>query len=171
MVERYWDAIQWDFQKELDVNALDYFAAPCRCGQCKERYGTHPNGRYVTRRTWDQFLSFYETLLSVRGSYVQSMYMTDPDVIKAQLEIPDEDWRKPYKPPLFGWTKEIEALYHLSDQVQAGRVREADQFKPHPRPVIPVEQERKARRERKQTGGVDEAMQRGLEMAAVRGLA
>ncbi|WZB38303.1 tail assembly chaperone [Mycobacterium phage Bazzle] len=164
IVERYWRAICWDFQTILHVNALDYFAAPCRCGQCREKYGDDVNARYASRRNWDQFIMYYETLLQIRGSFTQSMYLHDPDVIEIQANAKDEDW-KAAKPPLFGWTAELDALYFIADQVQAGRVQKADDFKPYPRPELPAEKERKRRKETKVNAGLEAAMARGVEAA------
>lgn len=107
---------------------------------------------------------FYETLLQIRGSYTQAMYLQDPDVIELQANAKDEDW-KAGKPPLFGWTAELDALFYIADQVQAGRVREADQFKPYPRPELPAEKERKRRKEQKVNTGLEAAMARGVESA------
>ena len=152
----------WDFQHLLQVNALDYFAAPCRCGQCRERYGDGLNARYVSRRNWDQFILFYETLLGVRGSYTQAMFLNDPDVIDVQADAPDSEWQS-RPPPLFQWTDQLEALYSIADQVQAGRVRRVEDFKPYPRPVVPAAVERKSRKERKQSSGIDAALARGIE--------
>lgn len=166
-MERYWRAIVWDFQHLLHVNALDYFAAPCRCGQCRERYGDSVNSRYVSRRPWDQFIIFYETLLSWRGSYVQDMFLNDPEVIDAQASAPDAEWESK-APPLFGWDKTLDALYFIADQVQAGRVRSGDDFKPYPRPVVPAVKERKRRKDHKQDCGIDAALERGLEAARLR---
>ena len=146
----------------LGINALDYFAAPCRCGQCRERYGDDLNGRYVSRRSWDQFVIFYETLLSVRGSYTQALFLNDPDVIDAQASAPDGQW-EPQPPALFGWSSELDAMYAIADQVQAGRIRNADDFRAFPRPVIPAEKERKRRKEGKQFGGIEAALARGDE--------
>ncbi|OYN81779.1 hypothetical protein [Mycolicibacterium sphagni] len=107
---------------------------------------------------------FYEALLEWRGSYVQALFLSDPDVINSQADASDEDW-KPKKPGLWQWTKEIDAMFHVADQVQAGRIRDPDHFKPYPRPVIPAEVERKKRKERKSSSGIEAAMARGREAA------
>lgn len=148
----------------LGVNVFDFLAAPCRCGQCLERYGSDLSVRYASRRTWTQFLMFYEALLSWRGSYTQAMYLNDPDVIEAQVSAKDDDW-KPSKPGLWQWSKEMDALYFIADQVQAGRIRNPDDFKPFVRPVIPADIERKRRKETVQESGIEEAMARGLRAA------
>ncbi|AEZ50699.1 hypothetical protein [Mycobacterium phage Fezzik] len=121
------------------------------------------NARYASRRTWDQFIMFYETLLQIRGSYTQSMYLHDPEVIELQANAKDSDWKANTKPPLFKWTPEIEAMYFIADQVQAGRVSKADDFKPYPRPEIPSEKKRKQRKESKQLSGIEAALARGRE--------
>lgn len=164
IVGRYWRALTWDFQHLLGVNALDFFAAPCRCGQCLSRYGADLSVRYVSRRTWDQFVLFYEALLSWRGSYTQAMFLNDPQVIDIQANAPEDDW-KPQKPQLWGWTRELDAMYYVADQVQAGRIRNPDDFRPHPRPTVPAEIERKRRKEKKVDRGVEDALARGLEAA------
>lgn len=107
---------------------------------------------------------FYETLLTWRGSYVQAMFLNDPEVIDLQAKAPDADW-KPAAPSLHGWTNEVDAMYNIADQVQASRIRDPDQFKPHPRPIVPAEKERKKRKERKQEGGIEAAIKRGLKAA------
>lgn len=152
----------WDFQHILGVNVLDYFAAPCRCGQCCERYGADLGARGVSRRSWDQFLMFYEALLNWRGSYTQALFLSDPDVIDAQANAPDSDW-KPQKPGLWGWTKELDALFYVADQAQANRIRNPDDFKPYPRPVVPAEAERKRRQMSKADSGLGAAFARGAE--------
>lgn len=103
---------------------------------------------------------FYETLLNWRGSYTQEMFLNDPEVIDVQANASDEDW-KPQAPRLFQWTPEIDALYFIADQVQAGRVQRADDFKPFPRPVVPAEKERKRRKQSKQESGIEAALARG----------
>lgn len=163
IVRRYWRAINWDFQHVLNVNALDFFSAPCACGQCRVRYGL----RGASRRTWDQFVSFYEDLLSWRGSYTQAMYLSDPEVIEAQVAAPADEWVSS-KPGLWGWTKEMDALYFVADQVQAGRVRDADSFKPYPRPVIPADVERRKRKDTKVSSGIEAAQERGRKAAEAR---
>ncbi|QXO14256.1 tail assembly chaperone [Mycobacterium phage Chaser] len=163
VIKRYWKALTWDFQHILGVNVLDYFSAPCRCGQCRERHGDFA-ARYATRRTWDQFVIFYEALLSWRGSYTQALFLNDPEVIDAQAKASDADW-KPQKPGLWQWTKEMDAMYFIADQVQASRIRNPDDFKPFPRPVVPAEAERKKRKERKINSGIEEALARGAEAA------
>lgn len=107
---------------------------------------------------------FYETLLGWRGSYTQDMFLNDPEVIDVQASAPDKEWESK-APPLFGWTKELDALYFVADQVQAGRVRNGDDFKPYPRPVVPSVKERKRRKDAKQDRGIDAALERGLEAA------
>ncbi|AYB70371.1 tail assembly chaperone [Mycobacterium phage Jubie] len=164
LFERYWKALNWDFQHILNHNVLDYFAAPCRCGQCRERHGDFAN-RYVSRRTWDQFISHYECLLAWRGSYTQAMYLSDPEVIDMQANAPDEDWKSGGKPGLWQWTKEMDAAYYIADQVQAGRIRNPDDFRPYPRPELPAEKERKRRKERKVNSGIEAALARGAAAA------
>jgi hypothetical protein len=107
---------------------------------------------------------FYEGLLSWRGSYTQQEFLNDPEVIDAQASAPEDSW-KPQKPPLWGHTRELDALYYIADQVQAGRVRNPDDFKPYPRPVVPAEVERKKRKERKTNSGLEAALARGVEAA------
>lgn len=107
---------------------------------------------------------YYETLLQVRGSYTQAMYLQDPDVIELQASADDSEWRVS-KPPLFGWTAELDALYFIADQVQAGRVQKSEDFKPYPRPEIPSEKERKRRKEKKVNSGIEAALARGAEAA------
>lgn len=162
IVGRYWRALTWDFQHILGINVLDYFAAPCRCGQCQERYGDYLDFHYVSRRTWDQFVLHYEGLLSWRGSYTQAMFLSDPEVIEAQASAPDDDW-KPQKPPLWGWTRELDAMFFVADQVQANRIRNPDDFKPYPRPVVPAEVERRRRKDSVQDTGIEAALARGVE--------
>ncbi|SHT52830.1 Uncharacterised protein [Mycobacteroides abscessus subsp. abscessus] len=160
MVEKFWRAIEWDFQEILHVNALDYFAAPCQCGQCRRDTAFH--ARYASRRDWDQFARFYETLLNRRGSYLQAMFLADPDVIEVQASAPDEEWA-PQKPPLFGWTPIIEALTNIADQLIASRARDPDSVKFYPRPQVPAEVERKKRKATKQDGGIEAALARGMK--------
>lgn len=141
---------------------LDYFAAPCRCGQCLDRYGGDLGARYVSRRTWDQFVLLYEALLNWKGSYTQALFLVDPDVVNAQAGASDADW-VPQKPPLWGWSRELEATYFVADQVQASRIRKAEDFRAYPRPVVPAEVERKRRKEYKQDSGIEAALARGAE--------
>lgn len=151
----------------LGVNVNDYLAAPCRCAWCRERYGNDLALRYAPRRTWTQFLMFYESLLNWRGSYTQALYLNDPDVIEAQASAKDEDW-KVGKPGLWQWSKEMDALYFIADQVQAGRIRNPDDFRPFVRPVIPSEIVRKRRKEMAQDSGIEAAMARGEAMVMPR---
>lgn len=107
---------------------------------------------------------FYETLLTIKGSYTQALYLVDPEVIEIQASAPDKDW-EPGSPPLFGFTAEIEAMYHVADQVQASRIQKSEDFKPYPRPVIPAEKVRRRRKESKQGSGIEDALQRGRDAA------
>lgn len=159
-MDKFWTAIEWDFQQILGVNALDYFAAPCQCGQCRRDTAFHV--RYASRRDWDQFVRFYETLLNWRGSYLQALFLSDPDVIEVQANASDEDWA-PKKPPLFGWTPIIDMLTNIADQLIASRARDPDSVKFYPRPVIPAEAERKKRKAKKQDGGIEAALARGMQ--------
>ncbi|WP_131804709.1 MULTISPECIES: hypothetical protein [Mycobacteroides] len=161
MVGRYWRAIEWDFQHLLGVNALDYFAAPCRCAQCRTG-----DTDYVSRRDWDQFIRFYETCNARRGSYCQSAALTDPVVIDLQASAPESDW-EPGPPPLFGWSAEIDALTNIADQLIASRSAGSKDVKYYPRPVIPAEKERKKRKANKQDNGLEAALERGRKAAAL----
>ena len=142
----------------MGINALDYFVAPCRCSQC--RHDTEFYTRYASRRDWDQFARFWETLLSRRGSYSLSLFLNDPDVIEEQAKAKDSELAA-QKPPLFGWTPIIEALTNIADQMIASRARDADSVRFYPRPVIPAEVERKKRKETRQSSGIDDALARG----------
>lgn len=108
---------------------------------------------------------FYETLLNWRGSYTQEMFLNDPDVVEVQASASDKDWQPQKAPRLFGFTNEVEAMYFIADQVQAGRVRQEGDFKPYPRPVVPAEVERKKRKQSKQNSGIDAALARGEDAA------
>lgn len=105
---------------------------------------------------------FYEALLTWRGSYTQAMFLNDPEVIEVQANAPEDEWKQ-QKPPLWGWTRELDAMYYVADQVQAGRIRNPDDFRPYPRPVVPAEVERKRRKETKVNRGVEDALARGAE--------
>lgn len=143
----------------LGVNALDYFAAPCRCAQCRSG-----STDYVSRRDWDQFIRFYETCNSIRGSYCQSAALNDPQVIDLQASAPDSEW-EPGPPPLFGWTLLVDAVTNVADQLIASRSAGAKDVKYYPRPVIPAEKERKRRKAAKQEQGLEAAMKRGQDAA------
>ncbi|WP_195167307.1 hypothetical protein [Mycobacteroides abscessus] len=108
-------------------------------------------------------MRFYETFNRVRGSYIQSMVLTDPDVIDVLADASDKDW-EPGPPPLFGWTSEIDALTNIADQMIASRAQ-GEGVKFYPRPVFPAEKERKRRKADKQSKGLEAAMQRGFEAA------
>lgn len=162
IVKRYWRGLTWDFQHLLGVNVLDYFAAPCRCGQCLVRYGDDLGVRYVSRRTWDQFIVLYEALLNWKGSLTQALFLADPEVVDAQASASEDDWQ-PQKPPLWGWSREVEAMYFVADQVQASRIRKPEDFRPYPRPVVPAEVERKRRKASRQDSGIEAALARGAE--------
>lgn len=144
----------------LNINALDYFAAPCRCSQCRRDTAFH--ARYASRRDWDQFVRHYETFISIRGSYTQAMFLADPDVIEEQVKVNEEDFAG-QKPPLFGWTPIIDVLTNIADQLIASRARDPDTVKFYPRPVIPAAVERKRRKESKRDIGIDAAIARGIE--------
>lgn len=139
---------------ELGVNALEYFTQPCQCVWCYERPAR-------STRNWDQFLRFYQTVLGIRGSYTQSAFLNDPEVIEYQVNAPDSEW-KSQPPALFRWTAEMDALRDIADQLIAARARD-DKVKFYPRPVVPAEKLRKERKARKQSGGIDAAIQRGID--------
>lgn len=119
LVDRFWPAIEWDFQHLLGVDAYDYFRET---------------------RPWSQFLRFFDRLLQVEGSAVVHAYLNDKDVID---QMAKQDPPKPGKPSLFGWTTELSALKDIQDQMIASRG--GSHFVP--RPDIPGLKERWRRKD------------------------
>lgn len=145
---------------------MDYFAAPCRCTQCRGSNEFH--SRFASRRDWGQFLRYYETFASIRGSFIQSEILNDPDVIEAQVNAPDDEWT-PGLPPLFGWSQLVDAVTNVADQLIASRAT-SDKIKFYPRPEIPAERERKKRKAKKQESGLEAALARGMDLAREQGI-
>lgn len=126
LVDRFWPAIEWDFQHLLGVDAYDYFRET---------------------RPWSQFLRFFDRLLQVEGTAVADAYLHDPDVIN---EMAKKDPPKGGTPSLFGWTPVISALKDIHDQLIASK----GGTKFVPRPAIPAYRERQRRKDTKLTSTV-----------------
>lgn len=93
-------------------------------------------------RTWEQFLRFFDRLLSYEGSAVLDAYLNDPDVIEEMATAPDISKVKG-KPRLWRYTQEYAALRDLCDQLIAQRGGK----KFVPRPEIPGYKERWRRKD------------------------
>lgn len=124
VINRYWDAIEWDFQEFLGVNALDFV-------------------RELPGRTWDQFLRFFDRLLQLEGSAVLEAYLNDPEVIEEMAK--SKDRTRVSKPRLWRYSQEFAALRDLCDQMIASR----GGSKFVPRPEIPGHAERWRRKDSK----------------------
>lgn len=89
--------------------------------------------------------------------------MEDPDAIEEMLKIPEREWGKTGPPPLFGWSKLIDKLTDLGDQLIAQRASNAKGIKFYPRPRIPAIELRKKRTMNHQDNAIENARRRSRE--------
>lgn len=116
----------------------------------------------VPGRDWDQFLRFVQTFVQVDGSYLWASFLTDPDEVERMLAVPADEWNKSHKPPLFGWTKVIDKLTDIGDQLIAARARD-DKVKYYPRPDVPAIRLRKSRHIDERDDKIEAARKRNRE--------
>lgn len=82
--------------------------------------------------------------MQVDGSYLWSAFLTDKDEVERMLAVPADEWNKTHLPSLFGWSKVIDKLTDIGDQLIAARARD-DKTKFYPRPDVPAIRLRKSR--------------------------
>lgn len=140
----------------MNVNALEFFLAPCQCLHHEQRPGT------VYARNWDQFLRMYETFTQVRGTYLWAAQMTDPETIQQMVDMPASEWNKSGPPPLFGWNDLIDKVTDLIDQTIASRASD-ETVKFMPRPVVPAVKLRKLKKMDHQDDRVEQARKANAE--------
>jgi hypothetical protein len=64
--------------------------------------------------------------------------MEDEEAIQQMLKIPESEWQKVGPPPLFGWSRIMERLTDLGDQLIASRASNPKSVQFFPRPKIPA---------------------------------
>lgn len=116
----------------------------------------------VPGRDWDQFLRFIQTFVQVDGSYLWASFLTDKDEVERMLAVPAEEWDKTHLPPLFGWSKIVDKLTDIGDQLIASRARD-DKTKFYPRPDVPAIRLRRERHVTKRDDKIEAARKRNRE--------
>lgn len=82
--------------------------------------------------------------MQIDGSYLWASFLTDEDEVERMLAVPAVEWDKKHLPSLFGWSKVIDKLTDIGDQLIASRARD-DKTKFFPRPDVPAIRLRKQR--------------------------
>jgi hypothetical protein len=116
IIDRYWDEIDGDFREILGIDALDWF----RCRFYPEHY---PPGAYP----WEQFIRYAVHCTNVQGSalydetLVETMYQEMVIEQSSKIKKPKPDEVEEERPPRRGYTRLVEAIYDLTDNVVALR--------------------------------------------------
>jgi hypothetical protein len=137
LVDRYWDALEYDFQVHLNgLRAMDWIEG---------------------KKDWREFYRLKAHL--GRGTKYWAARLSDPQVIEMLAAEPEKRGRGGSTPDLEGWTPLMEALADIKDHLIAVRVAHT-RSDPHsvqwsPRPVSPVAEMRDRRRQAKLTSSIE----------------
>ncbi|QFP94186.1 tail assembly chaperone [Mycobacterium phage JoieB] len=139
IIDRYWDAIEGDFQAILHADAGEWFR--CRLF-----------GEDTSRYSWDKFLRNAVYCTNEHGSALFDATLGDQDVIdelyeKAVAEQSSKrkkpDSEDEYQPSRRGYTRQVEATLDVVDNLIALRAEmgkwKASSTRFSPRPVFPAQ--------------------------------
>jgi hypothetical protein len=104
----------WDCQQTLHFSAYEYFQW--------ERVGA----RWQRKRTWDEFLGFFDRLMNIEGTALNEAVLLHPETVEWMSS--QEADRGVVRPRIFGHTREV-SLLMTQIEVATG--------KPMKRPLIP----------------------------------
>lgn len=79
------------------------------------------------------------------------------------LAIPEKEWSKTGPPPLFGWSRVIDKITDLGDQLIAQRAAGSKGIRFYPRPRVPAVELRKQRAMNRQDDAIEQARNRARE--------
>ena len=137
MIDRYWDALENDFQVHLNgLRAMDWVEG---------------------KRDWREFYRWKGRL--GRGTEYWASRLSDPDVVEMLAAEPEPRGSGRSTPSLAGWTPLMEALTDIKDHLIALRLAHTggDPLSAQwaPRPVSPVAALRDQRRQAKLNSSIE----------------